>query len=161
MRSEIDDAEADKTQRRYARVAGFLFVVEIIIARGSGFILDRITGNGTFAETAKRIIASERLYRTALSTVVIVTLSSAVLAFALYVTLKPVNRLLAQLGMIFWLGDSFLGLVVRMCSFVRLHLYASAQTAAVGTVTAETLADLMRSIAGATENIGGISFGMG
>lgn len=45
----------------------------------------------------------------------------ALLAFALYVTLKPVNSLLAQLGIIFSLGDSFLALMVRMCSFVRLH----------------------------------------
>ena len=76
MRSEIGDAEADKTQRRYARVAGFLFVVEIILALGSGFILDRIAISGTFAETAKRITASEHLCRAALSTVVIVTLSA-------------------------------------------------------------------------------------
>ena len=49
------------------------------------------------------------------------TLSSTLLAFALYVTLKPVNSLLAQLGMIFSLADSFLALIVRMCSFVRLN----------------------------------------
>jgi hypothetical protein len=161
MRSEVENAEAGNTQRRYARLAGFLFLGEIILALGSGFVLSHIAGSGTFAEAAKRIAASERLYRAALSTVVIVTFSSAVLAFALYATLKPVNRLLAQLGMIFWLGDSFLALVVRMCGFVRLHLYISAQTVAVGTVTAEALADLMRTIARTTENIGGISFGIG
>jgi hypothetical protein len=138
-----------------------LFLAEIILAFGSGFILDRIAGNGTFAETANRIAASEHLYRAGLSIVVIVTLSSAVLAFALYATLRPVNRLLAQLAMIFSLGDSFLAMVVRMSSFVRLHLYTSAQNAAGGTISAEALSDLIRSIAGVTENIGGISFGIG
>ncbi len=161
MRSEIENAEADNTQRRYARLAGFLFLGEIIFALGSGFVLSHIAGSGTFAETAKRIAASERLYRAALSTELIVTLGSVVLAFALYATLKRVNRLLAQLGMIFCLGDSFLGLVVRMCGFVRLHLSVSAQPGGVGTITAEALADLMRGIAGTTENIGGISFGIG
>ena len=161
MRLEIEDTEANKTQRTYARLAGFLFLVEIILALGSGFALSHIAGSGSFAETTKRIATSERLYRAALSTVVIVTLSSALLAFALYATLRPVNRLLAQLGIIFWLGDSFLGLVVRMCGFVRLHLYTSAQTVGAGTVTAEALAELMRSVAGATENIGGICFGIG
>lgn len=161
MGSEIENAKADNTQRRYARLAGFLFLGEIILVLGSGFVLSHIVGSGTLAETTKRIAESERLYRVALSTLVIVTLSSVVLAFALYATLKPVNRLLAQLGMIFWLGDSFLGLVERICSFVRLHLYISVQTVGVGTVTAEALADLMRSIAGTTENIGGISFGIG
>jgi hypothetical protein len=78
MRSEIENAEADNTQRRYARLAGFLFLGEIIFALGSGFVLSHIAGSGTFAETAKRIAASERLYRAALSTVLIVTLSSVV-----------------------------------------------------------------------------------
>ena len=48
-----------------------------------------------------------------------------------------------------------------MCGFVRVHLYTSAQTVAVGTATAEALAELMRSIASTTENIGGICFGIG
>lgn len=133
----------------------------IVTAVGGGAILSNIAGNGNFAETAARIAASERLYRLALSSVLIVTLSSTLLAFALYVTLKPGNSLLAQLGMIFTLGDSFLALVVRMCSFVRLHLYTSAPSAGTGSITGELLSDLIRAIAGTTENIGGISFGIG
>jgi hypothetical protein len=133
----------------------------IIIALGGGAILSNIAGKGTFAQTAARIAASERLYRVALSSVVIVTLSSTLLAFALYVTLKPVNGLLAQLGMIFSLADSFLALIVRMCSFVRLNLYLSARGAAAGSITGELLSNLIRTIAGSTENIGGISFGIG
>lgn len=161
MRLEIENAEAHKTQRTYARLAGFLFPGVIIAALGSGFILSHVAGSGTFAESARRIAASERLYRLALSTGVFASLSSALLAFALYATLKPVNSLLAQLGMIFCVGDSFLALVVRMCSFVRLQLYLSAQKVVSGPDTAQTLSDLMRSIAGITENIGGISFGTG
>jgi hypothetical protein len=138
-----------------------LFLGAIIIAIGGGTIVSNIAGNGTFAETAARIAASERLYRVALSSVVIVTLSNALLAFALYVTLKPVNSLLAQLGMIFSLGDSFLALVVRMCSFVRLHLYISARGTGTGSITGEPLSDLIRTVAGTTENMGGISFGIG
>lgn len=153
--------EADNTQRTYARLAGFLFLWEILLVLVSGFILSHVAGAGTFAETSKRIAASEHLYRAALSIVVIVTLSSAVLAFALYATLKPVNRLLAQLAMIFWLGDAFVAMVVRMCDFVKLHLSISAQTVGPKAATAETFADLMRSIAATTENIGGISFGIG
>jgi hypothetical protein len=161
MQSEIENAEADKAQRTYARLAGFLFLGVIILALGSGFILSHVGGSGTFAETGQRIAASEHLYRAALSGAVIVSLSSALLAFTLYATLKPVNGLLAQLAMIFALGDSFLALVVRMCSFVRVHLYVSVQSGGDGTVVTQALADLMRSIADATENLGGISFGIG
>jgi hypothetical protein len=161
MRSANEKGELNQAQRTYARLAGILFVGAIIVAIGGGAILSHIAGNGTFVETASRIAASERLYRVALSIVVIVTLSSALLAFALYVTLKPVNSRLAQLGMIFSLGDSFLASVVRMCSFVRLHLYISARGAGAGSITGEPLSDLIRTIAGTTENIGGISFGIG
>jgi hypothetical protein len=161
MRPGIDNDEADKTQRRYARLAGVLFLGEIIVAFGGGFILSHVAGSGNFAETATRIAASEYLYRAGLSISVIATLGSVLLAFALYATLKPVNSLLAQLAMIFSLGDSFLALVVRMCSFVRVQLYISAQTAGAGTMGAQALSDLIRSIAGATENLGGICFGIG
>jgi hypothetical protein len=161
MRSANENAEVNRAQRTYARLAGILLLGAIIIASGGGAILSHIAGNGTFAETAARIAASERLYRVALSSLVLVTLSSTLLAFALYVTLKPVNSLLAQLGMIFSLGDSFLALIVRMCSFVRLHLYISARGAGAGSITVELLSDLIRTIAGSSENIGGISFGIG
>jgi hypothetical protein len=161
MRSAIEKAELNQAQRTYARLAGILFVGAIIVAIGGGAILSNIAGNGTFLETAARIAASERLYRVALSSALIVTLSSVLLAFALYVTLKPVNSLLAQLGMIFSLADSFLALVVRMCGFVRLHLYISVRGATAGSITGEPLSDLIRTIAGTTENIGGISFGIG
>lgn len=159
MLSANEIAEVNQAQRTYARLAGTLMLGAIVIAIGGGAILSNIAGNGNFAETAARIAASERPYRLALSSVLIVTLSSTLLAFALYVTLKPVNSLLAQLGMIFTLGDSFLALIVRMCSFVRLHLYTSAPGA--GSIPGVLLSDLIRTIAGTTENIGGISFGLG
>jgi hypothetical protein len=154
-------AEMNQAQRTYARLSGILMLGAIVIAIGGGAILSNIAGNGNFAETAARIAESERLYRLALSSVLIVTFSSTLLAFALYVTLKPFNTLLAQLGMIFTLGDSFLALIVRMCSFVRLHLYSSAPGTGAGSISGELLSGLVRTIAGTTENIGGISFGLG
>jgi hypothetical protein len=161
MLSANQIVEVNQAQRTYARLAGILMLGAIVIAIGGGVILSNIAGNGNFAETAARIAASERLYRLALSSVLIVTLSSTLLAFALYATLKPVNSLLAQLGMIFTLGDSFLALIVRMCSFVRLHLYTSAPNPGTASISGELLSDLIRTIAGTTENIGGISFGLG
>src|SRR5215469_10041453 len=157
---EIDKAETSRLQRTYARLAGFLFLAVIALALAGGSILSHVAGGGTFAERAARIGASEHLYRLGLSMILIVSLGSVLLAFSLYATLRPVNRLLAQLAMIFALGDSFLALIVRMCGFVRVHLYASEQT--VGGMTAvQTLSELMSNIADITENIGGICFGIG
>jgi hypothetical protein len=45
--------------RTYARLAGILMLGAIVIAIGSGAILSKITDNGTFAETAARIGASD------------------------------------------------------------------------------------------------------
>ena len=122
MQPEIGAGDGKNTQRRYGRLAGCLYLGVITIALSGGVMLSRIAGSGTFAETAQRIATSEHLYRTALSTAVVASISSALLAFALYATLRTVNGLVAQLVMIFSLGDSFLALIVRMCSFVRLHL---------------------------------------
>ena len=159
MWRELEDPVSGKMQRSYARLAGILFLGEILIAFVGGSILSRVAGNGTFPEIAARIAASERLYRVGLGAVLIATLSSTLLALALYVTLRPVNRPLAQLAMIFTLNDSFLALIVRMCGFVRVHLYVSQK--AVGPIAAETFVNLMRSIGSATENLGGICFGIG
>ena len=161
MPSTTEQAEGGKTQRIYARLAGFLLLGVIVLAFGAGFMLSRIAPGGTFAETAQQIATSQHLYRAGLSAAVIVSLGSALLAFALYATLKPVNSLLAQLALIFALADSFLALVVRMCSFVRMHLYLSAQTARTEPIAAQSLTNLMSTIANTTENIGGICFGIG
>lgn len=48
-----------------------------------------------------------------------------------------------------------------MCGFVRLQLYLSVQTAGASATAVQSLSDLMRSIEGVTENIGGIAFGIG
>jgi hypothetical protein len=48
-----------------------------------------------------------------------------------------------------------------MCSFVRVQFYISAQNGGTGTIAAQASSDLIRSIAGATENLGDVSFGIG
>lgn len=161
MQLEIDKVEASRTQRRYARFAGFLFLAVITVALAGGLILSGIAGTGTFAERATRIAASERLYRVGLCLIVIVSLGSALLAFSLYATLRSFNSSLSLLAMIFSLEDSFLALIVRMCGFVRLHLYASAQAGGTGIAAAQASSDLISSIADVTENLGGICFGVG
>jgi len=158
---EVEKAEAARTQRTYARLAGFLFLAVVALAVAGGSILSQVAGTGTFAERAARIAASERLYRTGLSIVVIVSLGSVLLAFSLYAALRPVNRLLAQLALIFTLEDSFLALIVRMCGFVRAHLYVSALSIGSPMTAVQAQSDLMSSIADFTENLGGICFGIG
>lgn len=158
----MEDSSTERTQRIYARVAGFLFLWLIITGLAGALTISHIVGSGTFAETAKRVVASEHLYRVALSSELIETLSALVLAFALYVTLRPVDKLLAQIAMYWRLGESFIGCVGMIFGFVRLRLYTSPQSiGAAGTDQSQALVDLTRHAGVAAYNIGVMCFSIG
>src|SRR5262249_22608323 len=112
------ETQTTRTQKRYARLSGFLLLWLIINALAGTLLFSRVVGSGaSLADTAARVAASERLYRVALASQVLETLSAILLAFALYVTLKSVNTFRAQLAMIFVLEDSVLAWIGRMSSF--------------------------------------------
>jgi len=152
----------ERTQRRYARVAGFLFLWLIITGLAGELTVSHIVRSGTFAETATRVVASERLYRVALSSELIETLSALLLAFALYVTLEPVDKLLAQVAMYWRLGESFIGCVGMIFGFAKLGLYTSPQSVgALEPDQAQALVALTRHAGSAAYNIGATCFSIG
>ncbi len=158
----MEGSSTERTQRIYARIAGFLFLWLIITGLAGTLMISRIVGSGTFAETAKRVAASEQLYRVALSSELIETLSAVLLAFALYVTLKPVDKLLAQIAMYWRLGEAFIGGVGMIGGFVRLHLYISSQSiGALGADQSQALVGLTRQAGFASYNISAIFFSIG
>jgi hypothetical protein len=158
----MENGSTERTQRIYARVAGFLFLWLIITGLAGTLIISHIVGSGTFRETAKRVVASEHLYRVALSSELIETLSAVLLAFALYVTLKPVDELLAQIAMYWRLGEAFIGGVGMIVGFVKLHLYSSPESiGALGTDQSQALVDLTRNAGFAAYNISAIFFSVG
>ncbi len=157
-----EDSSAETTQRIYARVAGFLFLWLIITGLAGMLTISHIVGSGTFAEKAQRVIASEHLYRVALFSELIETLSTLLLAFALYVTLKPFDKLVAQMAMYWRMGESFIGCVGMIFGYVRLALYTSPQSlGATGTDRTQALVDLTRTAGSAAYNIGATCFGIG
>ena len=158
----IEDSSTERTQRIYARVAGCLFLWLIITGLAGALTISHIVGSGTFAETAKRVVASERLYRVALASELIETLSTLLLAFALYVTLKPVDKLLAQIAMYWRLGETFIGGVGMIFGFVKLRLFSSPQSiGALGADQSQALVDLTRTAGFAAYNIAAIFFSIG
>jgi len=144
------------TQRGYARLAGFLFLWLIITGLAGVITTSRIVGSGTFAEKDKRVAASETLYRAALCSDLVEALSAAVLAFALYVTLKPVNPLLAQMAMYWRLMEAIIGSVGMIFSFARLGAYMSPPS-----IQSQALVDLTHYAGTASYNIAAISFSIG
>lgn len=110
-------------QRTAARVAGLAYLVNYITSVFGVVMPSRIRGSGDFAEKAARVLAAEHLYRTALTSMAVGWVIIVILAFALYVTLEPVNKRLAQIALFFELGQACVGAVTVMVSFAALRLY--------------------------------------
>jgi hypothetical protein len=89
----------DESQRKAARVAGFayLFTMTTVVFAYFG-IQARLIVAGNAAETARNIMAHERLFRINIACDLIYCAGVVVLLTALYVILKPVNRSLALLA---------------------------------------------------------------
>jgi hypothetical protein len=86
----------DASQRKAARVAGFafLFAMAIVIVANYG-ISFRLIVPGNAADTARNIAAHELLFRINIACDLVYVLNVVVLLAALYVILKPVDRILA------------------------------------------------------------------
>ena len=92
----------DESQRRAARVVGFTYLFAILPALlAEGYVSGRLMVCDNAAETARNIMAHERLFRAGIASNLIVFATDAVLLAALSVVLKPVNRSLA-LPATFW-----------------------------------------------------------
>lgn len=155
--TDIVDNRPERRQRRYARLAGFLFLWLIITGLTGMMLNARIAGSGPFAETAKRIAASEHLYRLGLLIELTETLSALLLGFALYAVLRPVDKLLAQLGMYWRMAESLIGAVGVIFGFVALRAYTSSQPAE----QSQTIVDLTRYLGNGTYNVGALCFSIG
>lgn len=158
----MKDSTAEGTQRRFARIAGFMYLWLIVTDMAGALTISRIVGLGSFAETARRVRASEHLYRVALCSELIECLSVVLLAFALFVTLKPVNKLLAQIALYWKLGESFISGVMMIFGFMTLRVYTSPQSlGTLGTGQTQALADLTGHATSDAYNIQAIFFSLG
>ncbi len=127
----MPERSIDSTQRAYARFAGFMYILNYVLNFIGELTPSWIRGSGDFAETARRVLASEYLYRSALTSTTIAWVSIVILGFALYVTLEPVNKRLAQLALFLRLGEAFVGGATVMVSFAIVRLYTTTQATAL------------------------------
>lgn len=146
----MDERSTDRTQRLYARLAGFMILFNYMVNVFGVLTPSRIKGVGNFAEKAERVLASEYLYRTALTSMAVGWVSIVILAFALFVTVEPVNKRLARLALLFRLGEAFVGGVTVMWSFSTLRLYTAAK--GIATFSTEELQTLASVTGSATES---------
>ena len=89
---------ADISQRKVALAAGFsLFFLALLAVFAQFFVLETIFVPADAAATFNNIMASEGLFRGGIAAFLIVIILDIVVAWALYVLLRPVNHTLALL----------------------------------------------------------------
>src|SRR5215467_6119718 len=92
----------DESQRKAARVAGFFYLLTFAIVVAVNFgINERLMVAGNPAQTARNILAHERLFRIGIAGNLVYEAGLLVLLSALYVTLRPAGHALAMLAA-FW-----------------------------------------------------------
>lgn len=131
-------------QRTYARLAGIMFLLKYALEGVGDGVTIISRGSATFAETARWAAESAVLYRVALAHIAASWIAFAVVAFALYVVLEPVNKRLAQLAFILRLGAALVGAASLMFRVAQGWLYQASATE--GLFTAEQLRTLVKVI---------------
>jgi hypothetical protein len=117
----------DDSQRTAARVAGFAYLITFATVVYVNFgIHDRLIVENNAAETARNILAHERLYRIGIAGDLMYCVGGVVLLAALYVILKRVNRGLALLAAFWRFVWVLMWLVMTVNLFDALRLLSGA-----------------------------------
>jgi len=99
----MTDAEAaalwpDTSVQRYARAAGILILLSMIFGTwGEAYVPGKIIVGNDAGATARNILASPLLFRSAFAAYLVEAVCDVALAMVFYVLLRPVNRNLALL----------------------------------------------------------------
>ncbi len=134
---------ADISQRKAARVAGLAYLLIIVTSLLSMiFVESKLIVPGNDAATFNNIMANELLVRIGAAYELIMFASVVVLSLALYVTLKPVSKNLASLGLLWRFGEAILGVLAVLNSLIVLMLLNGSYMAAFETAQVQALVGL-------------------
>jgi hypothetical protein len=112
----------DTSQHKAARVAGFMFLFSLFVPSLNWiFVLSKLIVAEDVIATANNIMANELLFRIGLSIELIMSVGLIVLAWALYIILKPVNKNLALLALLLKLAEAILAAAIVLVSFIALQ----------------------------------------
>lgn len=158
-------ATARKTepeQHTAARIAGFLYLLTNITAIFGFYARSQVIARGDAAETARNIVASERLFRIGAVIELITVVGVIMLVVALYVVLRPINKNAALLATFWRLAENFILTVTLLNAFAALALLSGAEyLRAVDTQQLQALAYTLLRVRGTGFNIGFVFLGLG
>lgn len=150
-----------KLQIHYARIAGFVYLLLIVLFMGGQFLIGHVTGTGDFALKLQHVAAGQALYRVGLVLELLASLFTVLLAYALYVVLRPVNERIARLALYWRLGEAFSGLLA-FTSFTILSLESDPKyLQSLGLVQIQAIVELAKSADFASFNITTLFFSVG
>lgn len=157
----MSERSSVQTQIRYARIAGFVYLLLIALYMSGQFAISHVVGTGDFAQHLEHIAVGQLLYRIGLVLQLLASLFTVLLAYALYEVLKPVNERIARMAMYWRLGEAFAG-VTMLIDFAMLSLQSNPKyLQSFGMVKMEAIVDLARSANFACFNITTLFFCVG
>ena len=157
----MKDACATDVQIRYARIAGFVYLLLIALYMGGQFLIDHVVGTGDFAQRLARIVEGQTLYRIGLVLQLLASVFTVLLAYALYVVVRPVNERIARLALYFRLAEAFSG-VTAFISFGTLALQSDPKyLQALGIAQLEALVGFTKSVDFVSFNTATLFFSFG
>ena len=113
----------DTSQRKAARVAGFMFLFSFIVPTLNwALVLSKFIVTENVIATAKNIMANELLFRIGITIELIMSVGLIVLALALYIILKPVNKNFALLALILKLVEAAIAAAIVLVTFIALQV---------------------------------------
>lgn len=157
----MHEPSSAEVQIRYARIAGFVYLLLIVLYMGGQALISHVEGTGNFAQRLQHLAEGQLLYRVGLVLELLVSLFTVWLAYALYVVLRPVNERLACMALYWRLGEAFSGLLA-FTSFAILNLQTNPKyLQSLGMAQMEAIVDLSRSADFASFNIATLFFSVG
>jgi Domain of unknown function (DUF4386) len=118
----------EASPQTYARIGGVLYLIIIVAGiLGEIFIRGRIVVSGDAAATAHNIMASQSLWRTGIAGDLIMHVCDVPLMLIFYVLLRPVNRNLALLAVLFNLIQTAVMVANEIVLLVPLFLLGDAK----------------------------------
>ena len=119
---------AEVSPQGYARIAGVLYLIIIIAgALGQIFIRGRLIVPGDAVSTAGNLMASQSLWRIGIAGDLLMHVFDIPLMLTLYLLLKPVNKNLAMLAVLFNLIQTAVLVVNKLNLLLPLFLLGNAE----------------------------------
>ncbi|HEU4387070.1 MAG TPA: DUF4386 domain-containing protein [Blastocatellia bacterium] len=123
----MEDHQPQISPQVYARIGGVLYLIIIVIGFSSEFFVrDKLVVSGNVTATANSIMASESLWRVTIAGELILLVCSIALTLILYVLLRPVNKTLALLAVLFNIVEFPIEAASKLCLVAALFLSGEA-----------------------------------